>query len=236
MSARWINIDPLEKSLYDAFFFFTQEQTTQASNLGFNAFYMPHAVNHYVFRPIKLTASEGKYFSSDVIFVGGWKRPRQMVINAIINQPLTVKVYGPGWLKRNLFNTRLINAIKGNSIYGDTLVKSYIGAKIVLNINAWFTEKTYGINQRVFDIPACGAFLLTDYMEELDSFFKPGKEIETYKDIEELIDKLRFYIKNDNHRERIARAGYERSQKLQTWITQANKMMQLLKVPPFANK
>jgi spore maturation protein CgeB len=231
MSARWINLEDREKTFYDAFFVFTEEFADTAKGAGYNAFYLPHAVNNYVFKPLNLTRSERDLYQSDITFVGGWKKTREMVVDALNCLNIKIKVYGPGWLKRNLFNPGLLKCIKGSGLYGDELVKNYISSKIVLNINAWFTEKTYGINQRVFDVPACGAFLLTDYVDGLDSFFKIGEEIETYISIDELIDKVRFYIANDNLREKIARRGYEKAQKLPTWKDRARDIAQTLGLP-----
>ena len=78
---------------------------------------------------------------------------------------------------------------------GEELVGLYNKTKIALNISQWDTASLSGLNLRIFDIPACGAFLLTDYSDALAEYFKPGEEIETFKDIAELKDKLSYYLK-----------------------------------------
>lgn len=231
MTTKWINIEEREAELYDAFFFFSEKFVHMARDMGFNACYLPHAVNDYVFRRINLTQEEIDLLSCDLVFVGAWQRPRQRVINALASQKIDMRVYGPKWMKRCLFNTSILKAIKGRWLFDEELIKQYIAAKIVLNINSWFHERSHGINQRVFDVPACGAFLLTDYVEEIEKFFKPGVEIETYTTIEELIDKIHFYLRHDNVRDKIARKGYERAQTLPTWRDRAREMVKILKLP-----
>lgn len=231
MTTKWINIEEREAKLYDAFFFFSKEFVNIAGDMGFDAHYLPHAINDYVFRRIDLTPGEADLLSCDLVFVGAWQRPRHRVINALASQKIHMRIYGPKWIKRCLFNPSILKTIKGRWLFGEELIKQYRAAKIVLNINSWFLERRHGINQRVFDVPACGAFLLTDYVEEIEAFFEPGVEIETYSSIEELIDKIYFYLRHDDARERIARKAYEKAQKLPTWRDRAREMAKVLKLP-----
>jgi spore maturation protein CgeB len=231
MTTNWINIEEKERHFYDAFFFFSEEFVTLAKNMGFNAAYLPHAVNDYVFRKVDLNPEEKKLFTCDVVFVGAWQKPRQKVIDAIASTDIDMRIYGPKWLKHSILNPLVLRSIKGRWLYGDKLIKQYLAAKIALNINSWFTKKAHGINQRVFDVPACGAFLLTDYVKEIEAFFKVGKEIETYRSTEELIDKIHFYLKHNSIRERIAQRGHEKALKLPTWRDRAKEIAKFLGLP-----
>lgn len=232
MTSNWINIEERERSLYDSFFFFTEDFVPLAKSMGFNAFYLPHAVNDYVFKKTNLTPREKERLSCDLVFVGAWQRPREKVIRAISSLGINMRLYGPKWLKHSLAKPVVLKSVKKRWLPEEEVVKQYAASKVVLNINSWFTKKTHGINQRIFDVPACGAFLLTDYVEEIDSFFKVGEEIETYSSIEELIDKTRFYLTHDALRKRIAHKGYERAQKLPTWRDRAGEMAKCLGLPP----
>lgn len=231
MTTNWINIEERERTLYDAFFFFSEDFVPMAKDMGFNAFYLPHAVNDYVFKLVELTQDEANSLSCDLVFVGAWQRPRQSVIEAISSLDINMRIYGPKWTKNSLFNPVILRAIKGLWLYDDQLIKQYRAAKIVLNINSWFTKKTHGINQRIFDVPACGAFLLTDYVKEIEAFFKLGEEIETYKTKEELTDKVNFYLRHDALRGKIAIKGYEKSKTLPTWRDRAKEMVKALGLP-----
>jgi spore maturation protein CgeB len=231
MTTNWINIEERERDFYDAFFFFSKEFVPMAKDMGFNAFYLPHAVNDYIFKKIDLTPSDKKSFKCDLAFVGAWQRPRQMVINALAPIGIGMRIFGPKWLKHNIFKPAILKTIKGKWLDGQEVVKQYTASKIILNINSWFTKKGHGINQRVFDVPACGAFLLTDYVKEIETFLKLGEEVETYSSTEELIDKVNFYLKNDAVRERIAQSGYEKAQMLPTWRDRAREIAKFLELP-----
>ena len=79
-----------------------------------------------------------------------------------------------------------------------------------VNFNATSIQMGKAVNQRVFDVPACGAFLLTDHQESVEGLFEVGKEVVTYKDRGEIADLVRFYLRNDGARETIAGKGRER--------------------------
>ena len=63
-----------------------------------------------------------------------------------------------------------------------------------VNFNATSIQMGKAVNQRVFDVPACGAFLLTDHQESVEGLFEVGKEVVTYKDRGEIADLARFYL------------------------------------------
>ncbi len=73
------------------------------------------------------------------------------------------------------------------------------------------------VNQRVFDVPACGAFLLTDHQESLGELFDIGKEVIVFDCPEDIPDLLRYYLKNPDKREKIALQGRERVLKEHTY-------------------
>ena len=79
-----------------------------------------------------------------------------------------------------------------------------------VNFNATSIQMGKAVNQRVFDVPACGAFLLTDHQESIEGLFEVGKEVVTYKDRGEIADLARFYLRNDAARRTIAGKGRER--------------------------
>ncbi|OQX22472.1 MAG: hypothetical protein BWK80_30415 [Desulfobacteraceae bacterium IS3] len=79
--------------------------------------------------------------------------------------------------------------------------------RIALNIDIDFGD---GGNIRLFETTGTGSFLLTQYHEKLTQYFEPGKEIETFRDEKELIDKIDYYLAHPEEREAIARRGQER--------------------------
>ena len=58
---------------------------------------------------------------------------------------------------------------------------------------------------------------MVEHMEELEEFFDIGKEIVCYNSEEDLADKIKYYLKHDDERERIRKAGYERCVRDHSW-------------------
>lgn len=68
------------------------------------------------------------------------------------------------------------------------------------------------LNMRVFEALACGPLLLTNVLSPesgQDELFRDSVHFATFRDPEELLDKLRFYLARPEPREKIAHAGYE---------------------------
>ncbi len=68
-----------------------------------------------------------------------------------------------------------------------------------------------GLNLRPFEVTAFGGFLLSHHQEELGEHFEIGRECEFFRNETELLDKVRYYTAHPEKRERIARAGHERT-------------------------
>jgi len=79
-----------------------------------------------------------------------------------------------------------------------------------INFNITSTQMRNAVNQRVFDVPASGGFLLTDYRQQMEELMKVRKEVVCYEDKEEIPELIEFYLKHDSLREKIARRGRRR--------------------------
>jgi spore maturation protein CgeB len=66
------------------------------------------------------------------------------------------------------------------------------------------------VNQRVFDCPAAGGFLITDDQPDLHELFDAEKEVVTYTSLPELHDKISYYLKHPEERAAITRKARER--------------------------
>lgn len=74
---------------------------------------------------------------------------------------------------------------------------SFIYSHSKINIDLPAKAKK-NINYRCMEILASGGFLIAPYNNIIIRHFDDGKEIETYKTNNELIDKIAFYLKNSN--------------------------------------
>lgn len=67
-----------------------------------------------------------------------------------------------------------------------------------------------GGNMREFETTGVGTFLLTEEHPTLRSYFEPGVEVETFQNVPELLEKIRYYLAYPQKRQDIARRGQER--------------------------
>ncbi len=65
-------------------------------------------------------------------------------------------------------------------------------------------------NMRIIEATGSGVFLLTEHFDNLGQYFEPGKEIETFADRKELLEKVSYYLEHPREREEIAARGQER--------------------------
>lgn len=107
----------------------------------------------------------------------------------------------------------------------------YNAARINLNITS--TQLVTAVNQRVFDVPACRAFLLTDHRGDLPQLFTPDEEVVIYNDLADLRKKVRYYLEHDDERRAIAQRAYERVLKEHTYEHRAQEVIRLLQDKKF---
>ncbi|MDD5433841.1 MAG: tetratricopeptide repeat protein, partial [Nitrospira sp.] len=114
--------------------------------------------------------------------------------------------------------------------YFNELPRVYNASAINLNISR--TQLVTAVNQRVFDVPACRSFLLTDFKEELEEYFEIGKEIICYKGQEDLDRLVCFYLNNPSHRRRVSLSGYERVMAEHTYTSRMKRLSDIYKGMP----
>jgi spore maturation protein CgeB len=112
--------------------------------------------------------------------------------------PFGPEVFGdPGWRQLLGRGFRLRPEVN----YYDELPGIYGGSAI--NFNATSLQMKAAVNQRIFDAPAAGGFVLTDFREQLAELFKVGEEMVVFRELEEIPDLVRFYLKNPKLRTKI---------------------------------
>lgn len=79
-----------------------------------------------------------------------------------------------------------------------------------VSLNCTSRQMKGAVNQRVFDVPACGGFVLTDRRAQLDRLFEPGREVVVYDEPGEIAELAARCLKDDALRRRISAAARER--------------------------
>lgn len=114
----------------------------------------------------------------------------------------------------------------GQVPYGEEMYKVFQTSKI--NINSTLRCIQTGINLRTMDILSAGGFCLTNYQEELTSYFTIGKELDIYESELDLLEKIAYYLEHEEERQEIARNGKKRIQESHTYSMRVKEMMDIV--------
>ncbi|MCH7591424.1 MAG: glycosyltransferase family 1 protein [Planctomycetes bacterium] len=86
-----------------------------------------------------------------------------------------------------------------------------------------------GLNNRHFEITAYGGFMLTYFTSELPDCFEIGKECEVFRDEQELLEKINYYLEHDKERREIAAAGQRRTLSKHLFSHRITTLVELLR-------
>lgn len=206
-----------ELTVYSAIFSFSRVVTDFFKRKKLNAFFCP-------FGDTTKTNQSSANAEIDVIFVGSADLRRIFLLENIVEK---VTIYGNRWQRQwPLMSEKLQQKVIDKPIWGEELEAKLAASKIVLNITRIpFYGAETGINHRIFEAMSMGSFVLTDHCDEIAELFEIGEEIETYRGIDDLKQKVDFYLANDEERKRIAVRGYQRFLKDYTWQTRAADLL-----------
>ena len=113
----------------------------------------------------------------------------------------------------------------------DEMKHFYAHAQIGLNIH-----NTSGFNFRTYDLAACGAMQLCDCKKDIHHIFDDGKDIVSYENIDECIEKTKEYLKDIELQRQIAFNAYTCYQKKYTqdkiWEFMTKKIYTQMSTPP----
>jgi hypothetical protein len=112
--------------------------------------------------------------------------------------------------------------------YGADMARIYSQSKIGLNI-------TLGriLNMRIFEVPPCGALLLTKRSDNGQTdLFKEGEHFDTFETLNELESKVDYYLSHSEERERLARAGQHWAMTHHTYDHRARQIIATIEQHP----
>lgn len=113
-----------------------------------------------------------------------------------------------------------------NEITYNNVGMSYNNCMINLNISSMHMPTS--LNSRVFDVPANGGFLITDYRKGIEELFDK-EELVTYHSLQELVEYINYYEMHDLDRMRITMKAQERVQKQHQYVHRVKYMMKIIR-------
>lgn len=105
-------------------------------------------------------------------------------------------------------------------------------SRINLNIGAAADgqrERSWGLPERCYGIPACGGFLLSDERRHAANDFIVGKELITFKNLEDCLEKIKYYLRNFAESRWVAENAHKKVYEEHTYYHRAQKIIRLIK-------
>jgi spore maturation protein CgeB len=204
---------------YDIFAVIQKEPfISELSKIGQpNALYLPLAALPEFHRPMDLSPVEQRRFGSEVSFMGAGYPNRRAAFRELVNHDF--KLWGTEWEGDHVLEPLV--QMRGARVTPEECVKIFNATRINLNLHSSVQARelvTHGdfVNPRTFELAACGAFQLVDRRTLLDEAFADG-ELAIFDSMDELLDKIDYYLKKPDECVEIANRGRERVLKDHTY-------------------
>ncbi len=187
---------------------------------------LPDSLARYRYEHLNINAHtsfalyDGGYYTNnnlenkdiDVSFIGNLKNAdRAEYVNYLKENGINIQTYGTG-------------SDNGFASF-EEMVSIFNRSKINLNFTTLATSENYivplpTINQRIrqskgrpLEIALCGGFILSQYAAGIEEMFKIGEEFDVFHSKEEMLEKIRFYLANDEKRMAMEAKSYQRALK-----------------------
>jgi spore maturation protein CgeB len=218
-----VGIEPsrgVDWSVYDLMI--SQLPTTVRSfrSLGVRA-----EVNHLAFEPAVLDAlPEAPAADIDVSFVGTVSADHQQriaLLEAIAGR-YDLKLWGNR--PQALPASSPLHRCFQSEVWGADMYQVLQRSRITLNSHIDLAGREAG-NMRLFEATGVGAFLLTDFKDNLDTLFAPDKEVAVWRSIDDCLTGIGRMIGDDDGRAVIARAGHARTMAQHTYRHRATEIL-----------
>ncbi len=218
--------DPNAPALYQKYGITNVIKTQWAANL---ALYYPQS-------------SQENPGNLDITFVGKKFGKRGGYIEKLLAAGLPAQAFGGGWpggrvtqkkmteifsyskVNLNFSETHLVGTAAYLKLLSKLFVEKsggkykFIGHRLIHNIKSLSGTSHLCIKGRVFEVAACGGFLLTGKTDDdISEYYIPGKEIVIFENTVDLVEKCQYYLEHGPERDKIAKAGYERTTRDHTY-------------------
>jgi len=155
-------------------------------------------------------------YTSDCMFVGHYEGDgRAECLEALIMSGVKLKLFGPymglkesGWDIPISKSKVLQSLLPVSYLSGQEYVKAISSTPIALCFLSKLNKDTY--TRRCFEIPAIGSALFSEYSNDLASMFIDGEEAVFFRNKEELVQKVKYYLAREDQLQRIREKGTNR--------------------------
>ena len=214
----------------DRFYTIDNDAVPELKTLGVNAEWLPEGCFEPEHKEAVINSIQKRRWGADIVFLGavGSIHPnREKFLSRLHKDGYKFKIYGdvlyekdkePTWVKDHHTGYGAINDY--HSLVCNT-------SKVVIGLDGWpHRDKSY--SARLYRTLCAGAFYLTTHTKGIEEAFTPGVHLDTFKDEDEMIEKLVKYLGDDELREKIAKAGQKEVMEKHQFIHRLEKIIKAI--------
>jgi len=149
-----------------------------------------------------------------VTFVGQPHGDRRELIATLKSERLPVECWGFGWPRGPIAHEGMVDVFASSRI-NLNLSNSSENEGVLARLRRLLRrappiKRPPQIKGRNFEVPGCGGFLLTERVPHLERYFELDREVAVYDGTADLVEKIRYWLENEEERRGVAEAGYRR--------------------------
>lgn len=189
-------------SPYDAYF--TKDTFIvdfMKNKMSLNAFYLPEAFNPRIHKmPTRDRIEMETEIGIDVVTFGTMYPYRAKMISQLVDKGIKMALFGTA--DKKFPKKEISNNFRNEYITGARKSEILFGSKIVFN-NFHYAEIN-SVNAKFFEIAGIGGFQICDFKAAISEYSIIAPEKFTYKNINEAIDLINYYLINGSERHQLA--------------------------------
>ena len=159
------------------------------------------------------------------MYVAGNARRRIQVLERV--RRFGLKLYGNREWLEVLGDHPLRDCYQGPADPRADVPSIFISSTVNLNIHS--IQALASLNQRDFNCPLVGGFLLSDWVEQADRYFEPGREMIFYHDLDELEKHVEHYRTHPEDRDEVIHRGQARVMRDHTYAVHVPRVLDRLR-------
>lgn len=170
-----------------------------------HARWLPFGVAPNVLQKALSSTTSDKRYQADVAFVGSYYPNRAACLRTLTD--IDLAIWGPGW-GALAPEDPLAACVRGGTLTPVQWQQVFAQARI--NIVIHYQDgrvPCYQASPKVYEIMACGGFVLSDRQKDVLTLFREGIHLATFADSSDLKSCVRHYLAETSKRQEMAEAG-----------------------------
>jgi hypothetical protein len=188
---------------------------------------VPSELNWFAVEPAILGKLQENTRHIDVSFVGSLSPAHMSRVELLEHLCSQVQIDVWGTSIETLSKDSLIRKRYVGVAWGIDMYQILRDSKITVNNHIGIAE-SYANNMRLYEATGAGTLLITDWKENLNEMFEVGKEVVAYRTPKECVELIRYFLKHEDERQAIARAGQERTLRDHTYYSRMQELVYIV--------